>query len=69
MADRGDVQRERVLHAIAELTRANGYSPTVREIAAKVGLSTTGTFDHLTILRDRGMVYLPRPGAGWMLRS
>lgn len=67
MSKHGDIQRERVLHAIAELRRANGYSPTIREIGAEVGLSKTAVFNHLKTLRERGEVYSPRPGAGWRL--
>lgn len=63
----GDIQRHRILVAIAALAESNGYSPTIREIGAEVGLSKSAVFKHLKTLRDRGEVYTPRRGAGWQI--
>lgn len=67
MTAKGDQQRARITETIESLTQRNGYSPTISEISAEVGLAKTTVFKHLCLLRDEGVVKLPRPGAGWML--
>ena len=67
MTAAGDLTRDRILRVIERLAQANGYSPTVREIAEEVGLSKSAAFKHLKLLREEGAVSTPRPGAGWFL--
>jgi SOS-response transcriptional repressor LexA len=70
MSIHGESQRSKIIDAIRFLVEANGYSPTVREIAERVGLSSTGAYEHLKILSERGIVAAPRRhGAGWELAS
>lgn len=46
--------RQRVLESIKRLTRPSG--PTVREIAAELGLSVASVHHHLGGLRDEGKI-------------
>jgi repressor LexA len=57
---RHDAERKRkIMDVIAASIRANGYPPSVREIAKAVGLaSTSAVHHHLQILQDEG--YLDR---------
>lgn len=49
--------QQRVLAAVRELTARRGFSPTVREIGATVGLSSSSTVHtHLAALRAQGLV-------------
>jgi repressor LexA len=46
-----------VLEFIERSTKANGYAPTVREIADALGLrSTNGVTDHLVALERKGWI-------------
>ena len=48
---------ESILNFIAHFTDINGYSPSVREIAAGVGLKSSATVaGHLERLRDAGKI-------------
>lgn len=67
MTAAGDVTRDKILTTIETLARTNGYSPTIREIAEKVGLSKSAVYKHLIALREAGRVVCPRAGAGWFL--
>ena len=50
-------RQQRVLDAIASLTLARGFPPTLRELTAHLGLrSTNGVSQHLAALRQRGLV-------------
>lgn len=50
-------KREEVYAFLSDFTAKNGYSPTVREICAAVGLkSTASVYRHLESLRDEGMI-------------
>lgn len=54
---RTTTKREEILRFLEEFTAANGYSPTVREICAAVGLrSTASVYRHLESLRDDGLI-------------
>lgn len=44
--DGGARRRQRVLEFLAEYSAEHGYQPTVREIAAGVGLRSTSTVSH-----------------------
>lgn len=49
--------REMVLGYVREFIDANGYPPTVRQIGAAVGLSSTATVQmHLDTLRQSGLL-------------
>jgi SOS-response transcriptional repressor LexA len=49
--------QERILHVIRAFIGANGYPPTVREIGARVHLSSTSTvLSHLKSLQRRGVI-------------
>src|SRR5450759_756684 len=53
----GEQMRERIKHAIAELTVANGRPPTNRELGEFLGGKSTGHIDyHLRILKDQGKI-------------
>ena len=55
-------RRREILRAIAEATAEHGYPPTVREIGAAVGLSSSSSVHfHLKALTDLG--YLQRDGS------
>lgn len=50
-------KREEVYAFLSDFTAKNGYSPTVREICAAVGLkSTASVYRHLESLRDEGLI-------------
>ena len=50
-------KREEVFAFLSEFTASRGYSPTVREICAAVGLkSTASVYHHLESLRDDGLI-------------
>ena len=54
-------KREKILEFLRQFIEANGYSPSVREICAAVGLRSTATVAyHLTALREQGLI--DRPG-------
>ena len=53
---------EKILQFVQQFTIENGYSPSVREIGAAVGLRSTASVSyHLQALQDKGM--LQSPGA------
>jgi len=65
----GELMRQRIEQAIADLTAQNGRPPTNREIGAKVGGSTaksTGHIDyHLRYMREQGIInHEPRKSRG-----
>ncbi len=54
---RSSNKRAEILQFLTEFTTHNGYSPTVREICAAVGLSSTASvYRHLEALRDEGLI-------------
>ncbi|MEU7823060.1 transcriptional repressor LexA [Catellatospora sp. NPDC049133] len=56
-------RQQRILAAITEWVQLHGYPPTVREIAAAVGLaSPSSAAHHLKVLQDRGLL---RRDARW----
>ena len=64
-----------VLQALWDFTRKRGYPPTIRELAAALGIaSSQGVYDHIRRLQGRGLVTRPPRGqarglqltpAGW----
>lgn len=48
--------RDRVLEFIRNYIAEHSYSPTVREIAGAVGLSTSATFGHVKRLKHEGVL-------------
>ena len=53
---------ERIMEYVNEFIQENGYSPSVREIGAAVGLRSTASVSyHLQALQDKGL--LASPGA------
>lgn len=49
--------RRRICEFIASSTKENGWPPTVREIGAAVGLSSTSTVHaHLAVLQREGVL-------------
>jgi repressor LexA len=58
MADRTPTDRQaRILDAIREYSAEHGYPPSVREIGARVGLSSSSTVQsHLKSLEKRGLI-------------
>ena len=51
------LRKQRIIHYIAATVRASGYPPSVREIAAAVGLaSTSAVHHHLSTLEKEGML-------------
>ena len=65
----GDAMRERIKHAIADLTAKNGRPPTNRELGESLGGKSTGHIDyHLRYMRDQGVIsHEPRKSRGIML--
>lgn len=58
--------QQQVWQFIRTYQEANGYSPTIREIAAALGYASTATVqDHLVNLRAKGFV----TGAGRTLKA
>lgn len=54
---RSSNKREEILRFLSDFAAHNGYSPTVREICAAVGLSSTASvYRHLEALRDEGLI-------------
>lgn len=54
---KGIARSQAILKFIREFTTENGYSPSVREVAAAVGLRGYGnTADYLRLMRSRGLV-------------
>lgn len=60
------VGAEAVVTAIRALTRERGYPPTVREVAARLGLSTSATYARLARLRGERVEWVT--GAARTLR-
>lgn len=62
----GDVMRERIKRAIADLTRHNGRPPTNRELGMYLGGKSTGHIDyHLRLMREQGVInHEPRKSRG-----
>jgi SOS-response transcriptional repressor LexA len=55
-------RQRQVLQAIRDYTAANGYPPTVRELCARLGISSNNAIaDHVAALRRKGMLR-PAPG-------
>ena len=53
---------ERIMEYVNQFIQENGYSPSVREIGAAVGLRSTASVSyHLQALQDKGL--LASPGA------
>jgi SOS-response transcriptional repressor LexA len=50
------VTRARVLAAIAALTAELGYAPSLREIAARVGLGVSSTARQVRLLAEAGAI-------------
>lgn len=50
------MKRDLVYGFISRFVERNGYSPTVREIADGLGISTSTAYYHLTQLRDEGRI-------------
>ncbi len=52
-------KREEIFQFLCDFTGRNGYAPTVREICAAVGLSSTASvYRHLERLRDDGRIQM-----------
>jgi repressor LexA len=62
----GEQMRERIKHAIAELTMAHGRPPTNRELGQHLGGKSTGHIDyHLRLMREQGIIsHEPRKSRG-----
>ncbi|MCM1234745.1 MAG: HTH domain-containing protein [Ruminococcus flavefaciens] len=49
--------KERIYKFLIEFIKENGYAPSVREICARTGLSSTATvYNHLRILEMMGKI-------------
>jgi len=59
--DKGDKMRTKIVAAISRYTAENGFSPSIREIAAMVGIrSASHARYHLNFLVDCGILtYTP----------
>ena len=59
---------ELIVNYVNQFIQENGYSPSVREIGAAVGLSSTASVSyHLQALQEKGL--LQAPGAKGMKRA
>jgi len=45
-----------VLRAVAELQQSRCYSPTIAEVAEVLGVSRTTAFEHIAVLREKGLL-------------
>jgi len=55
VTDQGERRRRDILLFIAEFWAANGYAPTVREVASGTGLRTpSAAYYHLVLLEQAG---------------
>jgi repressor LexA len=55
-------QQEKILNTIIKITQENGYSPSIREIGAEAGLSSSSTvYNHIKNLEKKGYIK-KRPG-------
>lgn len=61
--------RDRIVAYIGGYRDEHGYSPTVREIAAAVGLSSSGVYHHLEQLRKSGVVKGGAAARTWRIAS
>ncbi len=53
----GGNRRDQIVDVITTMTRENGHAPTIREIAAAIGVSSPDTIVfHLSRLREAGRV-------------
>ncbi len=50
----GDWQRQRILGFVQEFGRREGYSPSYREIAGKLGLAVSTVSYHVSVLKNEG---------------
>ena len=65
----GASTRDRIVDFIRDFIAGHGYSPTVREVAEAVGLSSSGAYHHLESLRDEGVLTGGHSGRTWRLAS
>ncbi len=64
----GISSRKAILEALPILEREHGAPPTVQQIADRVGLSKSATYNNLCLLLEAGKISAPpRAGAGWRL--
>lgn len=61
--------RARVLHAWGVLRHQLGYDPTVRQVAAKLGLVPSTVQHHLAKLREEGKIPAARGRGYWRLTA
>ena len=51
---------ERIMDYVNQFIQENGYSPSVREIGAAVGLTSTASVSyHLQALQEKGLIQSP----------
>ena len=62
MTNKSRELRRQILRAIVACTRDHGYPPTVRELCAKVGLSSTSSVQHHLLWLEKHE-YLWRDGS------
>jgi len=67
MSERGNKRRDQILAYIEEYTHTEGYSPTVREMMAATGLSSTSAvYHHLqNAIEDGSVSYLRGRARTW----
>ncbi len=57
LTERGNKARQKIYDFLIDFFMQNGYAPSVREIAAAVGLKSTSTiFSHLAKLEKEGKI-------------
>jgi Bacterial regulatory protein, arsR family len=54
--DQGAEIREELLLYMCDFREANGYTPSLADLARKMGMNRTAVIWHLSILRDEGLV-------------
>lgn len=64
---RGDAKRKAILAYVREQFVTMSYSPTIRDIAEKVGASPATVHRHVRILADQGLLVY-RPGRSRTIR-
>jgi repressor LexA len=56
LIEQGKQRRKAIIAYVRTYQKDYGYSPSVREIAAEVGISPTGVRHHLQLLREAGKI-------------
>lgn len=60
-------KQAQVLDVFRSFVNVNGYTPSIRELAAVLDLSNSGVHRHLVLIKNKGYLYYSRPSRKFML--